>query len=138
NDCNGFLVNRVLFPYFAGFNLLMRDGADFEQLDRVMENWGWPMGPAYLLDVIGIDVAVHAADVVAAGYPDRLTMDLPQASHMMYQNQRFGQKNVRVFYRYEKDARGKPPKVADPEAWQLHEPHVVFRRQFDDQEIIAR
>ncbi|MFA5549397.1 MAG: fatty acid oxidation complex subunit alpha FadB [Porticoccaceae bacterium] len=138
NDCNGFLVNRVLFPYFAGFNLLMRDGADFEQLDRVMEDWGWPMGPAYLLDVIGIDVAVHAADVVAAGYPDRLTMDFPQASHLMYQNQRFGQKNGRGFYRYEKDARGKPTKVADPEAWQLLEPHVAPRRQFDDQEIIAR
>ncbi|MFA5495921.1 MAG: fatty acid oxidation complex subunit alpha FadB [Porticoccaceae bacterium] len=137
-DCNGFLVNRVLFPYFAGFNLLMRDGADFEQVDRVMEDWGWPMGPAYLLDVIGIDVAVHAADVVAEGYPDRLTMNFTQASHLMYLNQRFGQKNGKGFYRYERDDKGKTTKAADEEAWRLLEPHVAARRVFSDEEIIAR
>lgn len=137
-DCNGFLVNRVLFPYFAGFNLLMRDGADFEQIDRVMENWGWPMGPAYLLDVIGIDVAVHAADVVAAGYPDRLTMDFAQASHLMYENKRFGQKNGKGFYAYERNEKGRTVKVSDPETWMLLAPHVAPRREFSDEEIIAR
>jgi len=30
NDCPGFLVNRVLFPYFGGFDMLVRDGADFQ------------------------------------------------------------------------------------------------------------
>ncbi|KJS04207.1 MAG: multifunctional fatty acid oxidation complex subunit alpha [Gammaproteobacteria bacterium BRH_c0] len=137
-DCNGFLVNRVLFPYFAGFNLLMRDGADFEQIDRVMEDWGWPMGPAYLLDVIGIDVAVHAADVVAEGYPDRLTMDFAQASHLMYENKRFGQKNGKGFYAYERNDKGRTVKVSDPETWTLLAPHVAPRREFSDEEIIAR
>ena len=59
NDCPGFLVNRVLFPYFGGFNMLVRDGADFQAVDKVMERWGWPMGPAYLIDVVGIDTGVH-------------------------------------------------------------------------------
>ncbi|WP_337219629.1 3-hydroxyacyl-CoA dehydrogenase family protein, partial [Vibrio parahaemolyticus] len=46
-DCPGFFVNRVLFPYFAGFSLLMRDGANFTEIDKVMERqFGWPMGPA--------------------------------------------------------------------------------------------
>src|SRR5690606_17105750 len=49
NDCPGFLVNRVLFPYFAGFSGLLRDGADFQAVDKVMEKFGFPMGPAYLL-----------------------------------------------------------------------------------------
>ncbi|HCA77094.1 MAG TPA: fatty acid oxidation complex subunit alpha FadB, partial [Alteromonas sp.] len=54
NDCPGFLVNRVLFPYFAGFSKLVLDGADFVAVDKVMEKqFGWPMGPAYLLDVVG-------------------------------------------------------------------------------------
>ena len=54
NDCPGFFVNRVLFPYFAGFNGLLADGADFAAVDKVMEKqFGWPMGPAYLLDVVG-------------------------------------------------------------------------------------
>ena len=34
NDCPGFLVNRVLFPYFGGFNMLLRDGADFQAWTR--------------------------------------------------------------------------------------------------------
>ena len=48
NDCPGFFVNRVLFPYFAGFHMLLRDGADFQAVDKAMEKFGWPMGPAYL------------------------------------------------------------------------------------------
>ena len=53
NDCAGFLVNRILFPYFAGFVGLVKDGVDFQRIDKVMEKFGWPMGPAYLLDVVG-------------------------------------------------------------------------------------
>ncbi len=33
-----------------------------------MERWGWPMGPAYLMDVVGIDTGVHAAEVMAEGF----------------------------------------------------------------------
>lgn len=73
NDCPGFFVNRVLFPYFAAFSLLLRDGADFCQIDSVMEKqFGWPMGPAYLLDVVGIDTAHHAQAVMAQGFPQRM------------------------------------------------------------------
>ena len=72
NDCPGFMVNRVLFPYFAGFHMLLRDGADFMAVDKAMEKFGWPMGPAYLMDVVGMDTAVHAAVVMAEGFPDRM------------------------------------------------------------------
>ncbi|MFA7860577.1 3-hydroxyacyl-CoA dehydrogenase NAD-binding domain-containing protein, partial [Escherichia coli] len=76
NDCPGFFVNRVLFPYFAGFSQLLRDGADFRKIDKVMEKqFGWPMGPAYLLDVVGIDTAHHAQAVMAAGFPQRMQKD---------------------------------------------------------------
>lgn len=37
NDCSGFFVNRVLFPYFADFSQLLRSGADFHKVDRAME-----------------------------------------------------------------------------------------------------
>ena len=42
NDCPGFMVNRVLFPYFGGFTRLVKDGADFQQVDKVMEKFGMP------------------------------------------------------------------------------------------------
>jgi len=70
NDCPGFLVNRVLFPYFAGFMGLLKDGADFQQVDKVMEKFGWPMGPAYLMDVVGIDTGNHCEAVMEEGFPE--------------------------------------------------------------------
>ena len=45
NDCPGFLVNRILFPYFGGFIGLVRDGADFQKVDKVMETFRLAHGP---------------------------------------------------------------------------------------------
>ncbi|WP_409524907.1 fatty acid oxidation complex subunit alpha FadB [Nitrincola sp. MINF-07-Sa-05] len=138
NDCPGFLVNRVLFPYFAGFSMLLRDGADFLQVDKVMERFGWPMGPAYLLDVVGIDTGHHADAVMAAGFPDRMGHDGESPIDRMYQLQRFGQKNNKGFYQYELDSRGKQVKVIDSEVPALLDGVVGTAREFTEDEIIAR
>lgn len=138
NDCPGFLVNRVLFPYFGGFGMLMRDGADFQAIDGVMEKFGWPMGPAYLMDVVGIDTGVHAAAVMADGFPDRMKHDFRDVSEIMYENKRYGQKTGAGFYKYEADKKGKPKKVVDEEVWNLIRPHVADTREFEADEIIAR
>jgi len=60
-DCPGFLVNRVLTAYMRGFLRLVADGADFERVDQVMETFGWPMGPAYLEDVLAWTPAATCA-----------------------------------------------------------------------------
>lgn len=138
NDCPGFLVNRVLFPYFAGFSMLLRDGADFQQVDRVMEQWGWPMGPAYLLDVVGIDTASHAEKVMAAGFPDRMAKTFTSAIDVLSGSSRFGQKTGRGFYCYDLDKKGKPAKVAAGDVAELLSPHVAPQRNFSDDEIVAR
>ena len=137
-DCPGFLVNRVLFPYFAGFAMLVRDGADFQEVDKVMERWGWPMGPAYLMDVVGIDTGVHAEKVMAEGFPSRMGKTFTAASDVMYEAGRYGQKNGKGFYNYEEDKKGRPKKVATEEAYELLKPHVAERREFDKDEIIER
>ena len=110
NDCPGFLVNRVLFPYFAGFAGLVNDGVDFKKIDKVMEKFGWPMGPAFLLDVVGIDTAFHAGGVMAAGFPDRMSQDVPTIISKMYEKEWYGQKNDNGFYIHSKDKKGKPKK----------------------------
>ena len=137
-DCPGFLVNRVLFPYFAGFSMLVRDGADFQQIDRVMEAWGWPMGPAYLLDVVGIDTGVHAEAVMAEGFPQRMGKSFKAATDVMYEAGRLGQKNNKGFYNYVLDKKGKPAKMPADEAYQLLASHVGESHSFSDEEIIAR
>ena len=114
NDCPGFLVNRVLFPYFAGFAGLVNDGVDFQKIDKVMEKFGWPMGPAFLLDVVGIDTAFHAGGVMAEGFPDRMSQDVPTIISKMYEKEWYGQKNENGFYIHSKDKKGKPKKEPNP------------------------
>ncbi len=139
NDCPGFLVNRVLFPYFGAFDLLLKDGADFQQVDKVMERFGWPMGPAYLIDVVGIDTGVHGAHVMAEGFPDRMKPDYKGAIEIMYENQRLGQKNDKGFYVYALDKKGKKAKTVDPTSYELIAPMITGeKREFDNQEIIDR
>lgn len=138
NDCPGFLVNRVLFPYFAGFAGLLRDGADFQKIDKVMEKFGFPMGPAYLLDVVGIDTGVHANEVMAEGFPDRMKADFKSAMEVMFENNRYGQKNNVGFYKYELDRKGKQKKVVDETTYELIKPVVADSKEFDAEEIIAR
>jgi len=114
NDCPGFLVNRVLFPYFAGFLKLLEEGVDFQRIDKVMEKFGWPMGPAYLLDVVGIDTAHHAGAVMAREFPDRMAHPGRTAIDAMFELGRFGQKNGKGFYAYVPDKKGAPKKEPDP------------------------
>ncbi|MFP8966556.1 fatty acid oxidation complex subunit alpha FadB [Pokkaliibacter sp. CJK22405] len=142
NDCPGFLVNRILFPYLAGFMRLLQDGADFAEVDKVMEKMGWPMGPAYLLDVVGLDTACHGARVMAAGYPDRMAT-LSDSAHktaltVLFEAGRLGQKNGQGFYQYVPDKRGKPQKKADAVVPELLAGVTGHLNSFTPEEIIDR
>lgn len=136
NDCPGFLVNRVLFPYFGGFAKLISAGVDFPRIDKLMERFGWPMGPAYLMDVVGIDTAHHARDVMAEGFPDRMKEDAQTAVDALYKAERLGQKNGKGFYAYETDKRGKPKKVVDESIASVLAPIVREQRELTDEDII--
>ena len=138
NDCAGFLVNRVLFPYFGAFDLLIKNGADFVKIDKVMEKFGWPMGPAYLLDVVGIDTGVHASSVMANAFPERMNPDYKTATTVMFENNRLGQKNGAGFYKYELDKKGKPKKSVDTTTYELLKAVQDDSSDFDEQEIIDR
>ena len=136
NDCPGFYVNRVLFPYFAGFSHLVLEGADFTAVDKVMEKqFGWPMGPAYLLDVVGIDTADHCTGVMSEGFPTRMAKIDNDPVSALYNANRLGQKNGSGFFDYGKDKRGKPTKVAAHAAYELFD---VDTKEFSSEEIIAR
>jgi len=138
NDCPGFFVNRVLFPYFAGFHMLLRDGADFQAVDKAMEKFGWPMGPAYLMDVVGMDTAVHAAGVMAEGFPDRMKPDFQNTTAVLVGHKRYGQKTGKGYYSYAPDKKGKPKKSPDPETYELVKGVVAEGKQFAPEEIVAR
>ncbi|WP_323122935.1 fatty acid oxidation complex subunit alpha FadB [Burkholderia alba] len=138
-DCPGFLVNRIIAPYVSAFLQLVSDGADFAEVDRVMEAFGWPMGPAYLQDVVGMDVGAHVGDVIAAGYPGRMLPVARNAVKLMVEHGRYGQKTGLGFYRHEPDAAGKPGRSVAPDAHALVaslQPQGA--RRFSDEEIVER
>jgi 3-hydroxyacyl-CoA dehydrogenase/enoyl-CoA hydratase/3-hydroxybutyryl-CoA epimerase/enoyl-CoA isomerase len=138
-DVPGFLVNRLLGAYFTAFMQLIRDGADFVQIDRVMETWGWPMGPAYLLDVAGIDTLDKAMSILGTAYPDVMATDYRTVIQHLAAAGRYGQKTGSGFFRYERDDRGKPRRTPDLDVRALlSEVQPSGAQPFDDAVILDR
>lgn len=128
-DCPAFFVNRTLFPLVFAFDMLVSEGIDFETIDAAVEAWGMPMGPAYLMDVVGIDVAVHCFAALAEGYPDRMAPDLARSAlYLMAQQERYGQKNGKGFYAYPAAAGGRVIKTSDPSAHALIDEHITAEK----------
>lgn len=107
-DCPGFFVNRVLFPYFAAFCQLLAEGVAVAHLEALMtHDFGWPMGPAQLLDVVGLDTARHAQQVMADAYPERMACAADNIIVKLVEQGWLGQKSGQGFYRWHSDANGK-------------------------------
>jgi 3-hydroxyacyl-CoA dehydrogenase/enoyl-CoA hydratase/3-hydroxybutyryl-CoA epimerase len=117
-DCPGFLVNRLLMPYLNESVSLVEEGADFRTVDKVLEEFGMPMGPFVLLDEIGIDVAAHVARILAAAFTDRMAPGALLAS-VSAAGGLLGKKSGRGFYLYGKHARAGTRPPVNPDIWQL-------------------
>src|SRR5947208_9418824 len=66
NDTPGFIVNRILIPLLNDcVRVLDEAGVSPEDLDKAMTNGaGWPLGPCGLVDLVGIDVHIHASEAL--------------------------------------------------------------------------
>jgi 3-hydroxyacyl-CoA dehydrogenase / enoyl-CoA hydratase / 3-hydroxybutyryl-CoA epimerase / enoyl-CoA isomerase len=138
-DGAGFLVNRILTPYMLAFLQLVAEGVDFVKIDQVMEQFGWPMGPAYLNDVIGMDTGTHVFSIISDGFPQRIQRSSRDALHLMVESKRLGQKSGLGFYKYEKDPAGKPKKsVADDTYTMLKAVQPNGARDIEPQQIVER
>ena len=99
NDCAGFVVNRILMPYLVEFDHMVSSGIDFEYIDKVMKKFGWPMGPAELCDLVGMDVIYHGASNISKEYE---YINLPESSMCknLYEQGCLGQKTQKGFYNW--------------------------------------
>jgi 3-hydroxybutyryl-CoA dehydrogenase len=101
NDTPGFIVNRILIPLLNDC-LRVLDEADVrpEDMDKAMTNGaGWPLGPCALIDLIGIDVHVHASEALH-GKLGEPRMAPPERLVRMQQEGRLGRKSGEGFYTY--------------------------------------
>jgi 3-hydroxyacyl-CoA dehydrogenase/enoyl-CoA hydratase/3-hydroxybutyryl-CoA epimerase/enoyl-CoA isomerase len=98
------------------------------------------MGPAFLLDVVGIDTAQHANAVMGQEFPDRMSFQEKTAIAAMYELQRYGQKNGKGFYAYAPDKKGNPKKEADRDVPGILKGLVIQDNSatISDQDIIDR
>ena len=101
NDTPGFIVNRILIPLLNDcVRVLDEAGVQPEDMDKAMTNGaGWPMGPCALIDLIGIDVHVHASEALHAKLrEDRMAP--PGRLVQMQADGKLGRKTGEGFYAY--------------------------------------
>ena len=133
-DSPGFLVNRILLPYMNEAIVLLCEGADIDLIDRVATDWGMPMGPIALNDLVGLDVSMGAFRVLeeaeGAGQrwvPTRLLDDLVAAG-------RVGDKSGAGFRKLGRRRR----RENDPALEDFLKPHKTSPREVGADEIEGR
>ncbi|XP_071716970.1 peroxisomal fatty acid beta-oxidation multifunctional protein AIM1-like [Rutidosis leptorrhynchoides] len=109
-NCTGFAINRTFFPYTQGAHILLHLGVDLFRIDQLISNFGLPMGPFQLQDLVGYGVGVAVGKEFANAFPDR-TFRSPIVD-LLIKSGRNGKNNGKGYYIYAKGSKPKPdPRV---------------------------
>lgn len=92
----GFLVNRILMPYLLEAVTMVEEGIDKVKIDNAALNFGMPMGPIMLADVVGLDICLHVAEVVGSD----LNLKIPQILKVLIDKGNLGKKSGQGFYSF--------------------------------------
>lgn len=101
-DGPGFLVNRLLSPYLNESLELLHDGQAPRAIDTAATEFGMPLGPLALYDLVGLDTAFYAGRTMYEAFPERVRASpiLPALS----KRGRLGRKNNLGFFQYREGA----------------------------------
>ena len=126
--CPGFVGNRILFQRRIEADRIILEGATPAQVDRVLYDFGFPMGPFAMSDLAGLDI----------GWKEELSKG-ETLRDLMCESGRRGQKNGRGYYTYDPETRAATP---DPEVEQIIKDFAVGKgieqREVSDQEVLER
>jgi 3-hydroxyacyl-CoA dehydrogenase len=135
-NTDGFLANRSRAPFSTEMIILLEDGALPEQVDKVMVDFGYPIGPFAVSDLSGLDIGYDTRKRRAAQYPNY--RKLPIADRIVEAG-RLGQKTNAGWYRYEPGDRTPHP---DPEVTKIIRDTAaelnIPQQTFTDEEILKR
>ena len=135
--CDSFAANRMLYPYSRQAQFLIEEGAFPEQVDRVIQDFGFPMGPFALSDLAGIDVGWRVRQHREHSRPKHLRYSA--IGDRLYEMGRYGQKTSKGWYQYEEGSRIPIP---DPDVVDLvlatSKELEIDRREISDEEILQR
>jgi 3-hydroxyacyl-CoA dehydrogenase / enoyl-CoA hydratase / 3-hydroxybutyryl-CoA epimerase len=96
-DCPGFLVNRILLPYINEAAWILSGGAGIGRVDKILTDYGMPMGPFLLADEVGIDVGYKVAAILEEGYGERMKV-CPALKNLKEKHKLLGKKGGKGFY----------------------------------------
>jgi 3-hydroxyacyl-CoA dehydrogenase/enoyl-CoA hydratase/3-hydroxybutyryl-CoA epimerase len=116
----GFLVNRVLFPYLHEALYAAGEGVPLAVIDRAAVEFGMPMGPIELSDVVGLDVVVHVGEIITR----ELQREMPPYAHHLRElvaARKLGRKSGQGFYTWQDG------KAVRPASQQLVPPDLTDR-----------
>lgn len=148
-NCYAFVGNRMFAPYYNQGYFLLEEGCKPEEVDEVLEEFGFKMGPFRVSDLTGLDVGWKVrkgqgltGPSLPPGTPARKrgnTRYSPLAD-MLCEAGRYGQKTGKGWYQYDKPL----GRVHKPDPWlsnflsQYRETHHIQRRSISKEEILER
>ncbi|WP_347907546.1 3-hydroxyacyl-CoA dehydrogenase NAD-binding domain-containing protein [Pseudomonas grandcourensis] len=134
-NCPGFIGNRMLRSYVAEARKLLLEGALPQQVDEVLQQFGFAMGPFRMYDVVGIDLEWRARQLAGEG------MDAPlvQVDNALCELGRLGQKTGAGYYRYAPGSRqAEHDPLVDELVLKVSQGLGYRRREIDPLEILDR
>jgi 3-hydroxyacyl-CoA dehydrogenase len=133
---DGFVANRSRTPFGTEMIIMLEEGALPEQVDKVMVDFGYPIGPFATADLSGLDIGYDSRQRRAAQNPNYRKLPIADA---IVEAGRLGQKTGAGWFHYEKGDRTPRP---DPEVARIIKEKAaemgVEQRSFSDEEILRR
>ena len=133
---DGFVANRSRTPFGTEMIIMLEEGALPEQVDKVMVDFGYPIGPFATADLSGLDIGYDSRQRRAAQNPNYRKLPIADA---IVEMGRLGQKTGAGWFKYEKGDRTPHP---DPEVARIIKEKAaemgVAQREFTDEEILRR
>ena len=125
--CHGFVGNRMLAQRQREAQKLILEGAMPWDVDRVLYDFGLPMGPFAMSDLAGLDIGWDPAKTSSS-----------TVREVLCEMDRRGQKNGKGFYDYDENRNAKPSPVVEEVIRDFAEKRQIQRREITDQEILER
>ena len=125
--CHGFIGNRMLSKRQEQANVLLMEGAAYYDIDQVLLDFGFPMGPFQMGDLAGLDIGWHRD-------PSKVTT----IREALCAVGRWGQKTGKGFYDYAEDRSRSPSDEVKAIIADFASKSGVAQREVSKQEIFAR
>lgn len=122
SECAGFLVNRTLLPYLNEAAKMFEEGENVEQIDKILTDFGMPMGPFTLADEVGIDIGEKVSSILYEAYGERMKPASILAT--MTEKEWLGKKTGKGFYTHKGKVKAHNEHIAE-----LHKVNTTLDEQ---------